>query len=153
MHSNIGLKDGLLFRGNTNLCLGGGWTKSIKVLNNCLFINNKVKTVKTDCFGNTFIGPGEAIIFQDHIYLQNKSITSSQFKYIVFKKDASLDDQAFFLEKLHNDYILYCYKGSSVEKFAIEHHFVFKTLEEFNYKKKVHRYHYTDYYKKHKQTI
>lgn len=148
MHSNIGLKDGLLFRNNTNLCLGGGWSKSIKVLNNCLIIDNKVKTIKTNCFGKTFIGPGEAIIFQDYIYLQSESITSPQFKHIVFKKDASIDDKAFFSKEPHNEYILYCYKGSNVEKFAIEHRFVFKTLEEFSYKKKIHRYHYTDYYKR-----
>ena len=151
MHSNIGLKEALLYRGNTNFCFGGGWSKSINVLNNCLVIDKQVKEIKKDCFGMTFIGPGETIIFEDYVVLQRESITSGQFKHIVFKKDALIDDRAFFLKNcnsnLHHNYTLYCYENSNVERFAHKYGFKFKKLEEFNYKKKVKRYHYTSSYR------
>ena len=141
MHSNILLgKDGLLSRGNTSICVAGGWSKSIKVIDNSLYIDSDVKTIKCDCFGYTFIGPGAALIFEDYVALEHYSITSPQFKHIVFKKDASIDEKAFFLKEcnsnLYKHYVLYCYRGSSVEKFAIEHGFKFKTLDKFEHKKK-----------------
>ena len=140
MHSNIGLNDGLLFRRNTNLCMGGGWSKSIKFLNNCLYIDSDVKTISTDCFGFDLIGPGKAIIFEDFISLQKESIASPQFRHIVFKNDAFIDGKAFFSKQcnsnLYKHYVLYCYKGSNVEKFADKHGFKFETLDKFNYKNK-----------------
>lgn len=143
MHSNIGLKDGFLFRENTNLCLGGGWSRSIKVLNNCLILDDKVKTITANCFGKTFIGPGKAIIFEGFIDLKNEAITSKQFKHIVFKKDAFIEEEAFFSKLDNNDYTLYCFKGSNVEQFALTHGFKFKTLKEFKYKGKNTNYRYT----------
>ena len=143
MHSNIGLKDGLLFRENTNLCLGGGWSRSIKALNNCLILDDKVKTITTNCFGKTFIGPGKAIIFEGFINLKNEAITAPQFKHIVFKKDAFINEKAFYSKQGHIDYILYCFKGSNVEQFALTHGFKFKTLKEFKYKGKNTNYRYT----------
>ena len=143
MHSNMGLKDGRLFRGNTNLCLGGGWSRSIKVLNNCLILDDKVKTITTNCFSKIFIGPGKAIIFEGFITLESEAITTKQFKHIVFKKDAFINEKAFFSKQGNNDYILYCFKGSNVEQFALAHGFKFKTLKEFKYKGKNTNYHYT----------
>lgn len=143
MHSNIGLKNGFLFRENTNLCLGGGWSRSIKVLNNCLILDDKVKTITTNCFGKTFIGPGRAIIFEDFITLENEAVTTKQFKHIVFKKDAFISEKAFYSKQGHNDYTLYCFKGSNVEQYALAYGFKFKTLEEFKYKGKNTNYHYT----------
>ena len=150
MHSNIGLNDGLLFRRNTNLCMGGGWSKSIKFLNNRLYIDSDVKIISTDCFGFDFIGPGEAIIFEDFINLQKESITAPQFRHIVFKKDAFIDEKAFFSREcnsnLYKRYTLYSYKGSNVEKFANEHGFKFKTLDKFSIKKKKSFCHYCTSY-------
>ena len=126
--------------------MGGGWSKSIKVLNNYLLIDSNVKTITTDCFGFDLIGPGEAIIFEDFINLQKESITSPQFRHVVFKNDAFIDEKAFFCKEcnsnLHKHCVLHCYKGSNVEKFANEHGFKFKTFDKFRFNKKKCLSHY-----------
>ena len=136
MHSNLyTIKH--LHSSATSLCLGGGrFGVNNKLGKNILSINEDINVIDKDCFNKSYIGPETTIIFEGYIHLEAESITSGQFKKLVFKHDAVINKDAFFSKEcnsnLYKNYTLYASKGSNVERFAKAYKFNFKEINEYS---------------------
>ena len=123
-----------LTKTTTSLCVGGG-SGSVIFSANGVIVKNDISCIDENCFDERYIGPGGYLIFKGFVKVGPHTITSPLFKDIVFEQDASLNENAFFSKlvnsNLYKNFILYSKKGGNVERFAKEHGFTFKELNNF----------------------